>query len=107
AADPEVHVPVAGHIGVAAGDQVGHDVQNLLDVLGGTGLDGGRQAVQAGGVLLVLGLKALGHLLHGCAFLFGAGNQLVVDVGDVGHIQNLVAPVLQVAAQGVKDDQGP
>src|SRR5699024_1442356 len=106
AAHPEIDVPVAGHIGVAAGDQVGHDAQDLPDVLGGAGLDGGGQAVQAGGVLFVLGLEPLGHRLHGGALLVGPGDELVVDVGDVGDIDHLVAPVLQTAAQGVKDDQG-
>ena len=106
ALDPEVDVAVLGHIGVTAVDQVLDNREDLLDVLGGPGLDSGFAAVQAFGVLEVLGLEPLGHLFHGGALLLGLGDQLVVDVGDVGDIDHLVAPVLQVAAQGVKDNEG-
>ena len=105
ALDAEVHIAVLGNVGVAGVDQVLHDVENLLDVLGGAGLDGGLFAVQAGGVLEVLGLKALGHFLHGGALLLALLDELIVDIGDVGNIDHLVAAVFQIAAQGVEHDQ--
>ena len=105
ALDAEVDVAVLGHIGVARVDQVLDDVQNLLDVLGGAGLDGGLFAVQTGGILEVLGLKALGDFLHGGALFLALLDELIVDVGDVGHIEDLVAAVFQIAAQGVEHDQ--
>ena len=105
ALDAEVDVAVLGHIGVAGVDQVLDDVQNLLDVLGGAGLDGGLFAVQTGGILEILGLKALGDFLHGGALFLALLDELIVDVGDVGHIDDLVAAVFQIAAQGVEHDQ--
>ena len=105
ALDAEVHIAVLGNVGMAGVDQVLHDVQNLLDVLGGAGLHGGLFAVQPGGVLEVLGLKALGHFLHGGALLLALLDELIVDIGDVGNVDHLVAPVFQIAAQGVEHDQ--
>ena len=105
ALDAEVDVAVLGHIGVAGVDQVLDDVQNLLDVLGGAGLDGGLFAVQTGGILEVLGLEALGDFLHGSTLFLALLDELVIDVGDVGDIDDLVAAVLKVTAQGVEDDE--
>ena len=102
---PEIHVAVLGNVGVTGVDQVLHDVQNLLDMLGSPGLDGGLFAVQTGGILEVLGLKALSDLLHGGALLLTLLDELIVDVGDVGNIDHLVAAVLKVAAQGIEHDQ--
>ena len=76
-------------------------------MLGGAGLHGGLFAVQARGVLQVLRLKALGHRLHGGALLLALFDELVVNVGDVGNVDHLVALVFQIPAQGVKHDQGP
>ena len=105
ALDPEIDVAVLGNVGVAALDEVLHDVQNLLDMLGGAGLDGGLFAVETGGVLEVLGLEALGDLLHGGALFLSLFDELIVDVGDVGDVDDLVAAVLEVAAQGIEDDE--
>ena len=102
---PEVHIADFGNVGVAALDEVLHDVQNLLDVLGGAGLDGGLFAVQTGGILEVLGLEALGDFLHGSPLFLALLDELVVDVGDVGDIDDLVAAVLKVTAQGIEDDE--
>ena len=105
ALDAEVDIPVLGNIGVSGIDQVLDDVQDLLDVLRCTGLDGGLFAVQTGGILEVLGLKALGHFLHGGALLLALLDELVIDIGDVGDIDDLVAAVFQIAAQGIEHDQ--
>ena len=105
ALDTEIHVAVFGHIGVTAFDQILHDGEDLPDVLGGAGLHGGLFAVQTGGILEVLGLKALSDLLHGGALLLTLLDELIVDVGDVGNIDHLVAAVLKIAAQGVEYDQ--
>ena len=105
ALDAEVDVAVLGDIGVAALDEVFHDVEDLLDMLGSAGLDGGLFAVQTGGILEVLGLEALGDFLHGSTLLLALLDELVIDVGDVGDIDDLVAAVLEVTAQGVEDDE--
>ena len=105
ALDAEVDIPVLGNVGVAGIDQVLDDVQDLLDVLRCTGLDGGLFAVQTGGILEVLGLEALGDFLHGSTLFLALLDELVIDVGDVGDIDDLVAAVLKVTAQGVEDDE--
>ena len=105
ALDAEVDVAVLCDVGVAALDEVFHDVEDLLDVLGSAGLDGGLFAVQTGGILEVLGLEALGDFLHGSTLLLALLDELVVDVGDVGDIDDLVAAVLKVTAQGIEDDE--
>ena len=105
ALDAEVDIAVLGDIGVAALDEVFHDVEDLLDVLGSAGLDGGLFAVQTGGVLQVLGLEALGDFLHGSTLFLALLDELVVDVSDVGDIDDLVAAVLEVTAQGIEDDE--
>ena len=69
------------------------------------GLDGGLFAVQTGGILEVLGLEALGDFLHGSTLLLALLDELVIDVGDVGDIDDLVAAVLKVTAQGIEDDE--
>ena len=74
-------------------------------MLGGAGLDRGLLAVEACGILQILGLEALGDLLHGGAFLLPLPDELVINVGDVGDIDHLVAAVFQIAAQGVEYDQ--
>ena len=48
----------------------------------------------------------LGVLLHGDAIASGIANDLVVHVGDVHDVLQLVAALLQEAAQGVDDDEG-
>ena len=105
ALDAEVDISVLGNVGVAGIDQVLDDVQDLLDVLRCTGLDGGLFAVQTGGILEVLGLKALGHFLHGGTLLLALLDELIINIGDVGDIDDLVAAVFQIAAQGIEHDQ--
>ena len=105
ALDAEVDIAVLGDVGVAGVDQILNDIEDLLDVLGSAGLDGGLLAVQAGGILEVLSLKALGNFLHGSALFLPLFDELIIDIGDVGHIDDLVAAVFQIAAQGVEDDQ--
>ena len=102
---PEVHIAVLGNVGVAGVDQILDDIQNLGDMLGSAGLHGGLFAVQTGGILQVLGLKALCHLLHGGALFLPLLDELIVDISDVGNVDHLVAPVFQIAAQGIEHDQ--
>ena len=105
ALDAEVDIAVLGDVGVASVDQILNDIEDLLDVLGSAGLDGGLLAVQAGGILEVLSLKALGNFLHGSALFLPLFDELIIDIGDVGHIDDLVAAVFQITAQGIEDDQ--
>ena len=57
------------------------------------------------GFLQILGLKALSDFLHGSALFLALLDELVVNIRDIGHIDNLVAAVFQIAAQGIEDDE--
>ena len=82
------------------------DLDDLTDMLGCAGAHGGGLDVQTVRVLDVLGLKLAGNLLHGGAVLLAFFDQFIVNIGDIGDIQHLVAKVLQIAAQRVKHDHG-
>ena len=47
-------------------------------------------------------VKRLGELLHGLAVLVRASDDLVVDVRDVAHERDFVAPVHEIAAHDVE-----
>ena len=49
--------------------------------------------------------RSLPFLLHGSALFLSLFDELIVDVGDVGDVDDLVAAVLEVAAQGIEDDE--
>ena len=102
----EIYIAVFGHIGMAALDQILYNIQNFGNMIGSVGLHGGAAAVQPVAVLQIFGGKALGHFFHGHAFFVGLFNELIVNIGDVAHIDHLVAAPLQIVAQGVKHDQG-
>ena len=82
--DVEVHA-VLGGVGAADVDQLADHRDHLLDVLGGVG-DVGRP-VDADAVhrLEPDGLATTGDLVRVPALPVGAGDDLVVDVGDVRH----------------------
>ena len=62
--------------------------------------------VQRVGVFQKCLLVLLGVLLHGDAVARGVADDLVVHVGDVHDVLQLVAALLQEAAQRVDDDEG-
>ena len=102
--DAEVHIAVAGHIGMAGIDEILDNMDDLADMLGRAGTHGRRHDIQAVGILDVLGLKLAGDLLHGGSLLLSLLDELVINVGDVGDIVDLAAAVFQITAQRVKDD---
>ena len=104
---PEIHIAVFCHITVALGQDISHDVQYLMDMLGSAGANGGRLCVQAFAVADELSLEFLGHLFHGAPLLLGLFDQFVINIGNIGHINHLVPLVFQVAAQGVEHHHRP
>ena len=70
-------------------------------------MEGGLLDPKALGVHLIFLDVPLGHLFDGDPLFSGLFDQLVVDVGKVLHKGDLIPPVLQVTAQGVKDADGP
>jgi hypothetical protein len=82
--DVEVHA-VLGGVGAADLDQLADHGDHLLDVVGGVGDVGRRVHTDALHRLEPDGLATTGDLVRVSALLVGAGDDLVVDVGDVGH----------------------
>lgn len=95
-----------GHVGVAVVDDALDHRDDLGDVLGGAGIERGALDAQRVGVFVIIGDGFLGQLLHGDAVAVGAGDHLVVDVGEVLHEGDFVAAELEIAAQHVEDDEG-
>ena len=103
-----VKVHVAVHlVGVALVLQGFHQMDDFADVLRGPGMHRGGTDAQGLGVLIVFLNEPVAQLLHGDAFLVGALDHLVVDVGEVLHEGDFIAPVLKVPPQHVKGDEGP
>ena len=100
-----VHVAVVGGIGKALCLKLLDDVDDLRDVLGGLRVDGRALDAQRIGVLIVLGDEALAQFLDGDAFLVGAADHLIVDIGEVLNELDLIALVLKVAAKRVEHDE--
>ena len=94
-------------VGHAAADELLDLGQHLGDVLGGARLQVGGQAVEGLVVGVVLAGPALGERRGVLAGLAGAGDDLVVDVGDVAHERHLIAARPQVAGDHIEGDQRP
>jgi len=78
-----------------------------VHVLGGPGIVLGALDVEAVQVLeegLDVWSRDLGH---GAPLKPGLADDLVLDIGDVHHLQDLVSPEAQIAAQEVLKDVGP
>ena len=101
----EVHISVDG-VGVALFLQPGNHGDNLVNVLRGQGVDVSGPDVEALGVLLVLLHIPAGNRQVIRALFIGLVDDLVVDVREVLHIGHLIAPVLQIAAEHIKDADG-
>jgi hypothetical protein len=89
---------------VPALDQDLDQLDHLGHVPGGARLVGGRQAAEGVVRVVQLALEVVGQRVPGDAGRLGLGQDLVVDVGDVGDDGDLVAQVRQPAAQDVEDD---
>src|SRR5699024_2275369 len=101
----EIHV-AAHSIGKALFFQLGDNGDDLVDVLGGQRMDGGRADIQTGCVLFVFLHVPAGNGQVIAVFLVGLVDVFVVDVGEVLNIGDLHAPVFQIAAQHVKHADG-
>ena len=98
-------IHIAVHlVGIPLLDQGGDDVDDLLNVLGGLRMHGGRldaERLRIDEVLLDILLR---DLVGGNALLVGALDDLVVNVGEVLHKGDVVAAVLEVTAEHVEHD---
>ena len=101
----EVDIAVVNRIRIALVDQRLYDVNNRIHRLGRTRMNGCRTDTQPLCVRevfldIAVGDDVVGHALFVCLF-----DDLVVDVGEVLYELDLIAAVLKVAAQRVKDDK--
>ena len=100
----EIDVAARDSVGVTLVHQGPDQVNDLVHRLGRPGVNGGRADAKGLGVLEVLGDILLRDLAGGNTLLVGALDDLVVHVGEVLDKGDLIATVLQIAAQNVKED---
>jgi len=101
-----VHVAVRGAVGQPLLLQLPDQGQHLRHVVGGARFVGRALDAQRVGVL-VQGLDhARGQAADGFAVVQRAGNDLVVDVGDVAHVGHAVAAGLEPALHHVESQHG-
>jgi len=101
----EIDTPVVHFVSLPVGDDLVDLRNDFFDVITHLGEHMGREIVQSLHVLeLGLGL-ALGDLLEGEALFIALVDDLVVHVGDVHHLEDVVAePVSHDAPEGVRAD---
>ena len=98
-------IHVAVHlVGIALLDEDGDDVDDLLNVLGRLRMHGGRLDAERLRIDEIFVDILLRDLIGGDALLVRALDDLVVDVGEVLHEGDVVASVLEIAAENVEHD---
>ena len=103
----EQHVAIVGAVGVALVDQGLDHGDHLTDVFGGARLVGHRQHAQRLQIIQIVLRRTGGQVGDGNAGLQRAGDDLVIDVGDVadkGDIRDAEI-VAQQAVQHVEVDR--
>ena len=100
-----VHVAVVAGVGQPLVDQLFNQCDDVRDVLGRArvhrrALD--AQRVRVGVVFLD---EAVAQLLDGDALFVGAADHLIVDICEILNVLDLVALVLQIAAQRIKNNE--
>ena len=99
--------PVGRLVGHPLGHQVAHQRHHVLDVLRGVRDVVRAQVAQRVHRLPPAGLELGGHVGLGAPELGGPLDDVVVDVGDVGHVVHLQPVEAQVAPQDVEGQVGP
>src|SRR5699024_3947728 len=88
-AHPVVDIAIGRRVGVTLVDQGVDHADDLGHMPSGTGLVIGTQHTQACLVLMHGGDHALGKRRDAFAILFGTPKYLVVDIGDIAHVDNI------------------
>ena len=104
AAHGVVHVAIVRRVGVAFFDERFNQGNHAGHGIGGARLFVRRQAAQRRFVFVHGVGEAGGEVGDGLAVFGGAGDDFVVDVGDVAHVMQLIAQRAQVAGDGVEND---
>ena len=97
-----IHVAVGGGVGFAFLNQRFDHGNHLRDVFRSLGFKVGAQHAQRVGIFVHGGDKTRGQLADGLAVFSGAGDDFVVDVGDVAHISERITAFAQPAGNHVK-----
>ena len=106
-ADVVVDVPIRPRVCRAAFDQSLHHRDDRLDVVCRARLQVRREHAERAAVLVhVLG-KTLREQVEVLAVLVRAGDDLVVDIGDVAYVGHPVAQAAQIAGDHVERHQHP
>ena len=91
--------PFLANVKMAGVDQIFDDIEDLGDMLGSAGLHSGLFAVQPAGIPFKAIIQSAGPPPSWRCPLPVPFDELIVDIGDVGNVDHLVAPVFQIAAQ--------
>src|SRR5450759_1348598 len=104
--DVEVHAATLDDVGVTPVDELSDEDEHVGDVRGGVRDVIGSFDTEPVDLVPPGGFEALRELGLAGAGLVGPGDDLVLDVGDIGHQRHLQAPPPEVAANDVVDEPG-
>src|ERR1700683_697878 len=96
------HIAIGADVGVVTFDELAHHVDDLRHVLRGARLVIGWQHAEALAILVHGVDEALRQGLDWFAVLGRAPDDLVIDIGDVAHIGQPIAPLPQVTAHHIE-----
>ena len=102
--DVEVDAAVGGDVAEAVGYDLLDHVDDVADALARLGIAGRAVHAELGDVLEVPVDVSPGEIQGVDALLRGAGDDLVIHVGEIGDVLDLIALVAEVARNGVEDD---
>ena len=88
-------------------DQRRYHRDDLRDMPGGPGFKVGRQHAEGRGVPVHFLDEAFGQRGDRFIILPGAGDDLVVNVGDISDIKHLQPPAFEITADHVEHDHDP
>ena len=106
-ANAEIYAAVRKGIGKTFFHKVFHYLYNFIHIFCCLGVNGGFFYAKAGGIFFIFGNIFFRNLGRGDAFFVGAFDDFIVNVGKVLNKSYLVAKKFQIAAEHVKNTDGP
>ncbi|VGO98743.1 hypothetical protein SB00610_00516 [Klebsiella quasipneumoniae subsp. similipneumoniae] len=102
----EHYVAVIRHIGMAFGDQLLGNLDDLRNMMRRARLAVGTQNIQSVKILVHFGDHPIDQRDKAFAVFISALNDFVVDIGDIAHVLQLIAEKTQITRHNVKRDEG-
>ncbi len=102
----EHYVAVIRHIGMAFGDQLLGNLDDLRNMMRRARLAVGTQNIQGVKILVHFGDHPIDQRDKAFAVFISALNDFVVDIGDIAHVLQLIAEKTQITRHNVKRDEG-